>query len=85
MTESRDQSSARLELLVEPFRENQPGPHVIEAISAVDATGMVTDMGPFASTASGTLEQAIAAATALVRAAFDNGADAVQLRIERLD
>ena len=42
-------------------------------------------MGPFATTAEGELDQAIAAITALVRAGFDHGADAIQIRIERTD
>lgn len=74
---------ARLEVLVEPFKENDPGPHVRAAIESIDASGLTSDMGPFATTAEGELEQAIAAATALIRASFDAGADAIQLRIER--
>ena len=83
MTSSEPPVTTRLEVLVEPFRENQPGPHVIAAVAAIDAAGLRSDMGPFATTAEGDLDQAIAAMADLVRAAFDNGADAVQLRIER--
>ena len=79
-----DQSAgARIEVLVEPFRENSPGPHVEAVVSALATAGMDPDMGPFATTATGDLDQAIAAVTALVRAGFDHGADAIQLRIER--
>lgn len=85
MTSSDRTSGARIEVLVEPFRENDPGPHVTAAIDAIAATGMAPDMGPFATTAEGDLEQAIAAVTALVRAGFDSGADAIQVRIERID
>lgn len=77
------EDTARLEVLVEPFKENDPGPHVRAAIEAIDASGLTSDMGPFATTADGDLEQAIAAATALIRSSFEAGADAVQLRIER--
>jgi len=76
---------ARLEVLVEPFRENDPGPHVNAAIAAIGEAGMQPDMGPFATTAEGDLDQAIAAITALVRAGFDHGADAIQIRVERTD
>ena len=76
---------ARLEVLVEPFRENDPGPHVNAAIGAIGEAGMQPDMGPFATTAEGDLDQAIAAITELVRAGFDHGADAIQIRIERTD
>jgi uncharacterized protein YqgV (UPF0045/DUF77 family) len=85
MTSSDRTCGARIEVLVEPFRENDPGPHVTAAIDAIAATGMEPDMGPFATTAEGDLDQAIAAVTALVRAGFDGGADAIQVRIERTD
>ncbi len=81
--QSHQPTGARIEVLVEPFRENDPGPHVTAAIEAIAATGLEPDMGPFATTAEGELDQAIAAITALVRAGFDNGADAIQVRIER--
>ncbi len=83
MTSPDQPSGARLEVLVEPFRENDPGPHVTAAIDAIAATGMEPDMGPFATTAQGDLDQAMAAIGALVRAGFDHGADAIQIRIER--
>ena len=76
-------TGAQLEVLVEPFRENDPGPHVTAAIDALSTAGLQPDMGPFATTADGDLESVIAAAAALLRAGFDNGADAIQLRIER--
>jgi uncharacterized protein YqgV (UPF0045/DUF77 family) len=85
MTAPDRPAGARIEVLVEPFRENDPGPHVNAAIAAIGATGMEPDMGPFATTAQGDLDQAIAAITALVRAGFDHGADAIQVRIERTD
>jgi len=80
-----DPKGARLEVLVEPFRENDPGPHVTAAIDALSAAGLDPDMGPFATTADGDLDVVMAAAAALVRAGFDAGADAIQLRIERAD
>lgn len=83
MTSPDQPTGARLEIFVEPFRENDPGPHVTAAIDAIAATGMEPDMGPFATTAQGDLDQAMAAIAALVRAGFDHGADAIQIRIER--
>jgi uncharacterized protein YqgV (UPF0045/DUF77 family) len=85
MTTSDQPTGARIEVLVEPFRENDPGRHVIAAIDAIRATGMEPEMGAFASTAEGDLHQVIAAVTALCRAGFDHGADAIQVRIERTD
>ena len=36
-----------MEILVEPFKENDPGPHVIAAVDAARAAGLDVDMGPF--------------------------------------
>lgn len=83
MTSPDHDGEALVELLVEPFRENEPGPHVTAAIDALAAAGMDPDMGPFATTARGDVDQAIEAVAAALRAGFDNGADAIQLRIER--
>lgn len=76
---------ARAEVLVEPFRENAPGPHVIAAIEALDAAGLSPDMGPFATETHGDLDITVDAIARLLRASFDAGADAVQVRIERID
>lgn len=77
--------NARVEVLVEPFRENDPGPHVQAAVDALEAADLVTDMGPFATTATGDLDQVIDAVTALLRRSFESGADAIQVRVERSD
>ncbi len=74
---------ARIEVFVEPFRENEPGPHVAAAVAAIEASGLAVDMGPFATTADGDLDTALAAAIALLRAGFDAGASSISLRIER--
>ncbi|MEP1124528.1 MAG: thiamine-binding protein [Ilumatobacter sp.] len=78
-------SLARAEVLVEPFRENDPGPHVSAAIDVLAAAGLSPDMGPFATETLGDLDATIAAITDLLRASFAAGADAVQVRIERVD
>jgi uncharacterized protein YqgV (UPF0045/DUF77 family) len=75
-------SDVRLEILVEPFKENDPGPHVTAVVHAARATGLEVDMGPFATTLSGALEDVIAASSAMMRAGFEAGATAIQLRVE---
>jgi uncharacterized protein YqgV (UPF0045/DUF77 family) len=82
-TSASDPSTARLEVFVEPLKENDPGPHVTAVIEALEAEGLVVDMGPFATTAEGDLERIIAAGATLIGAGFAAGADAIQLRIER--
>ncbi len=75
--------SGRLEILVEPFRESDPGPHVNAAIDALRAAELDVDMGPFATVADGELEVLIDALAAALRDGFAGGADGVQIRIER--
>lgn len=74
--------AARLEMFVEPFRENDPGPHVLAAVDAGAAAGLEVDMGPFATTAEADLDTMLAAVTEMLRAGFAAGATTVQLRIE---
>jgi uncharacterized protein YqgV (UPF0045/DUF77 family) len=81
--EADDMSTTHLEVLVEPFKENEPGPHVSAAVDALSASGLEPDMGPFATTADGELDDVLVAVTALLRASFDAGATAIQLRLER--
>ncbi|MFN3258636.1 MAG: thiamine-binding protein [Ilumatobacter sp.] len=76
-------ADAHLEVLVEPFKENDPGPHVLAVVAAIEAEGIDADMGPFATTADGDLDAITEAAAAVVRASLDAGATAIQLRIER--
>lgn len=87
MTTDRDALSgrARLEVLVEPFTVNDPGPHVTAAIEAIEAAGLVADMGPFATITEGSFDQVLAAMNALTTAGFLAGADAIQIRIELVD
>lgn len=77
-------TAARLEMLVEPFRESEPGPHVLAAIDAGRDAGLAIEMGPFASIAEGDLDSLVAAAEDMLRAGFAAGATSVQLHIERL-
>lgn len=74
---------ARLEMLVEPFRENEPGPHVLAVVDAAKTAGLDVDMGPFSTTVSADLGALVAVAGDLLRAGFDAGATSIQLRLER--
>ena len=78
-------AEARVEMLVEPFRENAPGEHVHAVIDALAAAGLNPDMGPFATTAEGSLEVVSAAVQSAIAAAMDRGATAIQIRVERGD
>ncbi len=80
-----DEVNVKSEVLVEPFRLNEPGPHVVAAIEALEELGLEPDMGPFATEAKGELSVTIEAVARLLHASFAAGADAVQVRIERTD
>jgi len=75
-------ANAHLEVLVEPFRENRPGPHVSAVIDAAAAAGLSAEMGPFATTVDGDVDQLAGAVADMIRAGFANGATALQIRIE---
>lgn len=85
MTDAEGPAAANLEFLVEPFVVNQPGAHVTAAVEVVRDRGLSPEMGPFATTASGNLDDIIAAASDLLRAGFEQGATTIQLRIGRSD
>lgn len=74
-------TQGRLEVLVEPFRENNPGPHVDAVLAMLSEHGFSVDMGPFSTTAEGELAQLIAVVEPLLAAGFDAGATSIQTRI----
>ena len=69
------------EFLVAPFVEGEPGPHVTAAVAAFDRKGLVVDLGPFASSATGDLDSMADAIAEMVRAAMAEGATSIQLRV----
>ena len=75
-------SDAHLEFLIEPFVLDEPGEHVLAAVDVVAGAGLAPEMGPFATTAAGDLDEVLATVTDLLRAGFDRGATSVQLRVE---
>lgn len=72
-----------IEFFVEPFSEGSPGPHVEAAIAAFEDLGIATDVGPFATTASGEPEQLAQAVAVMIRDATQAGATRIALRLER--
>lgn len=75
----------RLEILVEPFKENEPGPHVQAVLSALEDAGIKTDMGPFSTTAVAEIDVVAAALGDVIRSGIATGATALQLRVELAD
>lgn len=73
----------QLEILVEPFRENDPGPHVTAVLDALNGYGFEPEMGPFSTTISGELADLLAVLQPVTAAGFEAGATAIQVRLER--
>ena len=78
-------AGTRVEVLVEPFRENDPGPYVLAAVEAMADAGLDPDMGPFATVGHGEVETVVGSVSRILEAALSAGAEAVQLRVERVD
>ncbi len=70
---------AKVDFTVEPFIEGEIGPHVRAALDAVRAFGFEPEVGPFGSSLSGPVEDAVGAAAAAVVAAFHGGATSVAM------
>jgi uncharacterized protein YqgV (UPF0045/DUF77 family) len=77
-TEARQ---VHVEVFVEPFKENEPGRHVTAAVDVLRHAGLDPEMGPFATTATGSLDQVLGIVRSLLEDSFDAGATAVSLRV----
>lgn len=75
----------QVEFTVEPFVEGQPGRHVLAAVDAVRDLGLDVDFGPFASSFRAVDDVVPQAVSALVAAAYANGASHVSLQVERVE
>ncbi|MGA0064832.1 MAG: hypothetical protein ACO3IV_05260 [Ilumatobacteraceae bacterium] len=73
-----------VEFTVEPFVDGRPGPHVTEAVAAVEKHGITVDFGPFGSVfavASGSLGRVVGD---LMDAAYAHGATVVNLTVSKV-
>ncbi|MDQ3385666.1 MAG: hypothetical protein M3503_06630 [Actinomycetota bacterium] len=70
-----------LELLVEPFDEGHPGPHVLAALQALEAAGLAMDLGPFASTATGDVSVVAGAISQMLTASMGAGATRITVQL----
>ena len=73
----------QVEVLVEPFKEGHPGPHVVAALATLEEAGLSVELGPFASTTDGELRDVATALSNMFMASMAAGAKriAVQLRV----
>ncbi|MBJ7505293.1 MAG: hypothetical protein JHC86_05875 [Ilumatobacteraceae bacterium] len=72
-----------VEFTVEPFVEGQPGPHVTQAVAAVEQHGVAVDFGPFGSIFVVSDEQMPTVVADMMRAAYANGATFVSVSVAR--
>ncbi len=70
-----------VEFLIEPFTEGDPGAHVNAALAAFAARDIEVEMGPFASTAEGPIEDLTQAMAEAFRAAILAGATSVRMQL----
>lgn len=70
-----------VELLVEPFQEGRPGPHVVAALEALKAAGLEVELGPFASTSVGDLADVATALAEVVIASMGAGATRIAVQV----
>lgn len=76
-------SQVRVEFMVEPFVEGQPGAHVVAAWKAVESHGYELSTGPFSAEADMDTASVDGVVASVVKAAFAHGAERVSLHIER--
>jgi uncharacterized protein YqgV (UPF0045/DUF77 family) len=72
-----------VEFTVEPFVEGQPGPHVTQAVAAVEKHGVKVDFGPFGSSFSVAADVMPLVIADMMRAAYSNGATIVSVSVSR--
>jgi uncharacterized protein YqgV (UPF0045/DUF77 family) len=72
----------RVEFTVEPFVEASPGEHVAAAIDAVRAAGLAPDVGPFGTSAVGSVDAVADAVRALLVAGLAAGATRISVQVE---
>lgn len=76
-------ADAQLELLVEPFKESEPGPHVTAVVAVLEEAGLSAEMGPFSTTVDGDLDVLLGVIGRVSEAAFEAGATRIRIGLER--
>ncbi len=71
-----------VEFTIEPFEEGEPPMRVTKAVEAVEALGISVEIGVFGSSFSTSADQVGPALSALMTAAYSNGATHVSIHTE---
>lgn len=70
-----------VEFTIEPFVEGAPGPHVTAAVDAAEKLGAKLEFGPFGTTLRASVAEVARIVSALLDAAYSNGATHVSIHI----
>jgi len=73
----------RLEFLVEPFEEGNPGPHVLGTLEILQRHGLEMTMGPFGNTVDGDYETLTSVLPTVLRSAFEKGASRISITLTK--
>lgn len=74
-------ASITVEFTIEPFVEGAPGPHVTAAVAAAERLGATVEFGPFGTTLRATKSEVGSIVSALLDAAYANGATHVSIHV----
>lgn len=75
----------RLEFLIEPFAEGNPGPHVLRSLEVLRRAGLEVVLGPFGNTVDGSEETLTSVLPMIVESAFEKGASRILLNLTKGD
>ncbi len=74
-------TTCRVEFVIEPFADGEPGSHVRAGITAMESQGLTVIMGPFGSLVEGSTEDVSGAISSMVQAAIADGANRVLVEV----
>lgn len=78
-----DRELCRLEFLVEPFEEGNPGPHVLGTLEILQRHGLEMTMGPFGNTVDGDYDTLTSVLPTMFRSAFEKGASRISITLTK--
>ncbi len=73
----------RLEFLVEPFAEGNPGPHVLGSQEILQHHGLEMALGPFGNTVEGDYETITSVLPTMLKSAFEKGASRISITLTK--
>ncbi len=75
--------SCRLEFLVEPFTEGNPGPHVLGSLQTLRNSGLEVVLGPFGNMMEGDYETVTSVLPMFLRSALEKGATRILINLTK--